>query len=330
MTKSDFKQKIYLLVTFAVLFCFIYFLVSYYMVVDSGNKITTIVIKPGDSFNRVAAKLLEEKVIESRFVIKVMARLKGIDKKLIPGRYDFVGENSVKSVLERLRDGDFLRIKLTIPEGNTIWETAAVVAEKLELDSAVFHNLNSDTTFLDELDLPYLEGYFYPETYFLPWGMSEKDVAREMVTMFHTQTDTIWSSTAPNNLDKHEVVIMASIIEAETGLVDERRMVSSVYHNRLTRKMKLDADPTVIYGLGGLDRPLYRKDLRQDTPYNTYTRKGLPPTPINSPGLAAIRAAIHPEESDYLFFVADNTGRHYFSRTNAEHNRAIRRIRSGN
>ena len=125
-------------------------------------------------------------------------------------------------------------------------------------------------------------------------------------------------------------IVMASIIEAETGLVDERQMVSSVYHNRLTRNMKLDADPTVIYGLGGLERQLYRKDLKKDTPYNTYMKKGLPPTPINSPGLAAIRAAIHPEESDYLFFVADNTGRHYFSRTNAEHNRAIRRIRSGN
>lgn len=295
--------------------------------VDLGDKKVTIVIEPGDSLNKVINELLEKKVVYSKLMLKYPARIKGIDKKLVPGRYDFVGLNSCRSVLTRLETGDFLRIKLTIPEGSTIWETSALIAGTLELDSATIHNLNNDSLFLSELNLPGLEGYLHPETYYIPWGTTEKEVVKILVEMFHKQTDPAWSSYN-DRLSPYEIVILASIIEAETGAVDERRMVSSVYHNRLKRDMKLDADPTVIYGLGGLKRPLYRKDLRKDTPYNTYIHKGLPPTPINSPGLASIKAAIAPEESPYLFFVAGNDGKHIFSKTNAEHNRAIQKIKA--
>jgi len=128
-------------------------------------------------------------------------------------------------------------------------------------------------------------------------------------------------------LNRAEALVLASIVEAEALLDEEKPRIASVYHNRLRRNMRLDADPTVIYGLGGLDRPLWRKDLRKDTPYNTYRRKGLPPTPINSPGVAAIRAVLSPETTDVLYFVADGTGGHRFSRTNAEHNRARQEIK---
>jgi len=148
-----------------------------------------------------------------------------------------------------------------------------------------------------------------------------------MVDMFKQMTDTVSFVSDRTDLDKYDIIKLASIIEAETGLIDERRLVSSVYHNRMRRKMKLDADPTVIYGLGGLDRPLYSKDLKRDTPYNTYLHRGLPPTPINSPGLASILAALNPEESEYYYFVAADSGRHLFSRTNAEHNRAKERVK---
>ena len=295
---------------------------------DLGDRNVTIVIKPGDSFNFVLSKLLENKVVESKFMMKIMAKISGTDKKLVPGRYDFNGKNSAKSVLERLENGDFLRLKVTIPEGNTIWETASLLAGKLKLDSAKIHQLNFDTLFLKKYNLPYLEGYLYPETYYFPWGCSEREVVETLIEMFFKETSGIWQEQVPNNLNRDEIVIMASIIEAETGLVDERRLVSSVYHNRLTKRMKLDADPTVIYGLGGLNRPLWKKDLKKDTAYNTYLRRGLPPTPINSPGAASIKAAMDPEVSDYFYFVADTDGRHYFSKTNTEHNRAIQRIRS--
>jgi UPF0755 protein len=121
--------------------------------------------------------------------------------------------------------------------------------------------------------------------------------------------------------------VLASIVEAEARLTEEMPIIASVYHNRLRKGWRLDADPTVIYGLGGLDRPLYRSDLRQDGPYNTYRRKGLPPTPINSPGLAAIKAVLKPYDTDFMFFVADGSGGHRFSETNDEHNRARYEIR---
>ncbi len=296
--------------------------------IDLSDETVTLIIKSGSSFSDISSTLLKNNVISSRIMFKYPAQFKGIDKKLTPGRYDFSGKNSCRSVLARLEKGDFLRIKVTIPEGNMIWETASLLSKKMELDSAVIRNLADDKNFVQSLSVPSLEGYLFPETYYFPWGINEKTVVKELVAMFKSQTKDIWIENLPNNLSRDEIVIMASIIESETGVGGERRLVSSVYHNRLRINMKLDADPTVIYGLGGLTRPLWRKDLRKDTPYNTYINKGLTPTPINSPGLAAIKAAIDPEQTEYFYFVADNKGTHFFSKTNAEHNRAIRRIRS--
>ncbi|MEW5994576.1 MAG: endolytic transglycosylase MltG, partial [Candidatus Zixiibacteriota bacterium] len=219
-------------------------------------------------------------------------------------------------------------VRFTIPEGTPIWEVASIVADSLDLDSAAFVALNQDSAFLEQTGLPCVEGYLFPETYVFPWGVTEIDVAKVMVQQFRDKTDTIWPDSLPLNLSPHDIVTLASIIEVETKLDDERPLVASVYYNRLRRNWRLDADPTVIYGLGGLDRPLYRNDLRKDTPYNTYVYGGLPPTPINSPGLAAIAAAINPVESDFYFFVANDSGGHIFSRTNAEHNRARNRLKA--
>lgn len=300
---------------------------QYYRTVDIGNKIVSVTVKPGDSLNKVCDKLIDEGVIRHKLILKIPARLFSIDKKLIPGRYDFAGKNSIKSVLKRFEEADFLRVKVTIPEGNTIWETAALLAKELQLDSAVIKNLNYDSVFLNSLQIPYLEGYLFPETYFFKFGLDEKTVVEEIIKMFKSQTDSFWMSSYSNDLSKEEIIILSSIIEAETNDNVERRLVSSVYHNRLEVNMKLDADPTVIYGLGGLKRPLYRKDLTKDTPYNTYLKKGLPPTPINSPGIESIKAAINPDSSSYLYFVADDSGGHLFSRTLREHNNAINNIR---
>ncbi|MDF1543954.1 MAG: endolytic transglycosylase MltG [bacterium] len=295
--------------------------------VDLDGSQVSIVVQRGDGFGKVVDQLVFEGVIESRLPIKLVARLTGDDKKLIPGRYDFVGVNSCKSVLKRLAEADFLRLKVTIPEGSTIWKTAQLLNRAMSYDSTEVIRLSRDSSFLQQLELSNLEGYLFPETYFFPWGYPLEDALVEMVRQYRTSTDSIWPKDIIGGLSRSEIVVLASIIEAETGLGSEREMVSSVYHNRLRKKMKLDADPTVIYGLGGLDRPLWTKDLKIETPYNTYLNKGLPPTPINSPGLKAIKAALYPAESEFLYFVADNSGGHRFSKTNAEHNRAIREIR---
>ncbi|MFQ5499215.1 MAG: endolytic transglycosylase MltG, partial [Candidatus Zixiibacteriota bacterium] len=199
---------------------------------------------------------------------------------------------------------------------------------RLEFDTMAVMELAGDSQFVRNLSIPCLEGYLFPETYFFPWGTDAKAAISETVRQFFSETESVWPDSIVLGLSRDEVIVLASIIEAETALDRERQLVASVYVNRLRRNMKLDADPTVVYGLGELDRPLNRRDLRQDTPYNTYLHRGLPPSAINSPGLASIRAALNPAETDYYYFVADQSGGHKFSRTNAEHNRARRRIKS--
>ncbi len=301
---------------------------SYTRTVDLGERTVSIVIKSGDSFGSVVDSIVKRGIVSSKIMLTYPARVYGIDRRLTPGRYDFTGRNSCGSVLRKLRDADFVRIKVTVPEGSTIWKVASILAARLEVDSGQVVNLNHDTVLLAHLGLPCLEGYLFPETYFFPWGFGIEEVVGEMVAMFHAKTESVWPDSLPHGLSLDEIVTVASIVEAETSRKGEHHLVASVYINRLRKGMKLDADPMVIYGLGGLDRPLNRRDLKKDTPYNTYLNKGLPPTPINSPGLKSIRAALDPEVTDYLYFVADDSGGHQFSRTNAEHNRAIRRIQN--
>jgi len=305
-----------------------YAVISYYHQIDLGPKTVTIIIKPGDNFHTTVDKLINNRVVNSKTMLLIAGRFLGIDKKLTPGRYEFKGKNSCYSVLRKLAAADFVKIKITIPEGSTIWKVASIIAHKLELDSAAFVALNHNSSFLQKYKISSLEGYLFPETYFFPWGTSDTNIINDMIKMYHNKTDSLWPDTIIDNLSRYDILKLASIIEAETGLDNERPLVSSVYHNRLKKYMRLDADPTVIYGLGGLKRPLFRKDLKRNTPFNTYLHYGLPPTPINSPGLASIRAALYPETTSYLYFVANENGRHFFSRTNAEHNRMKRKIRT--
>jgi UPF0755 protein len=325
---SGCKQNTLIVLTVLLVLAVVYAFYQYNRTVDLGDRVVSIIIRPGDTFASVVEKLISEGVVYSRVMLSYPARIMGVDKKLTPGRYDFTGRNSCHSVLDKLSRADFLKVKVTLPEGAPIWKVASIIAGRLDLDSAAVAEANQDSAFLRSLNLPCLEGYLFPETYVFPWGISETEVVEELVGQFRAKTDSIWPDSIEHGLSRHEIVVLASIIEAETRLAHERGLVASVYINRLCRNMKLDADPTVIYGLGGLDRPLYLKDLKKDTPYNTYLRKGLPPTPINSPGLAAIEAALHPQETDYLYFVADETGGHHFSRTNAEHNRTRREIKA--
>lgn len=297
--------------------------------VDLGSRAATVVVQTGDRFSSVADQLVREKVVESKWLLTYPARFLRIDRKLLPGTYVFTGKNSAKSVLDKLERGDVLLMELTIPEGSPIWRVGSILQMQLALDSSALRQLNTDRAFLDSLDLPCLEGYIFPETYLFAQGVSLRTVVREMVRMFHQKTDSLWENPISTGLDSRQTMILASIVEAETPLDAERTRVASVYLNRLRLEMPLDADPTVIYGMGGLERPLLRADLDKITPYNTYRVQGLPPTPINSPGLESIRAAIRPDSTEHLFFVADGTGSgaHIFSRSNDEHNAARKRAK---
>jgi len=295
---------------------------------DIGSERHSVMIKDNDTFPAILKNLNDAGVLHGDYIFKLMVVFSGVDKKLSPGRYDFVGQISLYDVLRKLKNRDIATLMVTIPEGLTIYKTAGLIADKLDIDSSVFAALAVDTTFTqDKYNINGLEGYLFPETYRLWYGINADQIIDIMLSEYNHKTDGLFSQLPDYINSKKSLLALASIIEAEARLDDEKPIISSVYHNRLKRKMRLQADPTVIYALGGLDRPLYYKDLEYDSPYNTYKYAGLPPGPINSPGLASIKAAINPAETNYLYFVADGTGRHIFSHTLTEHNRAKRKVK---
>ncbi len=299
--------------------------------VEIANQSVSVTITKDMSFASLTDSLTQLGVIENPAFFKACARIRGIDKRLWVGRYDFSGNVSVRSVLNTLGSGAVAMLSVTIPEGLRVEQTAGILANKLDLDSAAIVAQAFDTSFCeDRYSLPNLEGYLFPETYRFPVGVSLLEVLDKMVADAKQaiESELKGAELSEDGLNHSEIVTLASVIEAEARKVEEHGLISGVYHNRLRKGMLMQADPTVRYGLRVFTRKLYFKDLDKDTPYNTYMYKGLPPGPINSPGLSAIRAAIRPLESSYFYFVADGSGGHVFSETLKEHNKANRRIKS--
>ncbi len=295
----------------------------------SGQPVSVTVTKDM-SFGQLTDSLAQLGVVETPSFFKVCARIRGIDKRLWVGRYDFSGEVSVQSVLNSLGSGAVAMISVTIPEGLRVEQTAGILAHTFGFDSAKLVTRAFDTSFCKEqYAVPNLEGYLFPETYRFPVGASFNEVLDKMVADAKdaVRSELNRAELIDDRLSSSEVITLASIIEAEARIAEEQKQISGVYHNRLRKNMLMQADPTVRYGLRVFSRKLYFKDLDKNTPYNTYMHKGLPPGPINSPGLSAIRAAIFPLESSYLYFVADGSGGHVFSETLKEHNRANRKIK---
>lgn len=294
-----------------------------------GDELHSVMIDDENSFAEAISSLTEQGVVRSPYLFRQLVVRTGVDLQVTPGRYDFFGEMSLWSVYRKFRNRDIATLMVTIPEGLPAWKIASIFQRELQIDSAEFMQVVFDTNYCrNRYDLESLEGYLFPETYKFWYGIDAKEAIDILIRHFHAQTDDLFAVKAPNDLDRHEIMVLASIIEAEAMMVSEMPTISSVYNNRLKKQMMLQADPTVIYGLGGLDRPLNRRDIRLlDSPYNTYKKYGLPPGPINSPGLDAIKAALHPDGSPYLYFVADGKGGHVFSNSLLEHNRAKNRIK---
>jgi len=295
---------------------------------DIGVQVKNIMVAENDNFPIVLKKLVDNGLVEDKQLFKLLAVAGGIDKSIIPGRYDFSGRVSLYGIYRKFKRQEIATLLITIPEGLTVNKIAGLFQKNLDLDSAAFVNLAFDTSYTRaHYGLDDLEGYLFPETYRFQYGVKIEQVFDIMLDEFNRRTKPVFDASPENSLSKEQTIILASIIEAEARFDDEKSTIASVYHNRLDDKMRLQADPTVIYALGGLDRPLYYKDLEYDSPYNTYRYHGLPPGPINSPGLASIVAALIPDTSEYYYFVADGSGRHIFSRTLREHNRAKNQIK---
>ncbi len=275
-------------------------------------------IPKGASVRTIARLLAERGIIASPLLFRVAARLRGDAARLRHGYYRFAEPASMLEVLDRLVRGDVMRFSVTVPEGLRTEEVLALLAERTGVP------LSRWRAAMRELAGQEIEGRLLPETYDYTLPLSPKALLERMMKAQRA----VLESLSPDRRQWRRLVIIASIIEKETGIDRERPLVSAVIHNRLKKRMRLQMDPTVIYGIlrteGGFSGNLRRRDLRTDTPWNTYTRYGLPPTPICNPGRASLEAAAHPADVDYLYFVADGTGGHVFASTRAEHERNVR------
>jgi UPF0755 protein len=285
-------------------------------------------IPPGTALARVAAHLAERELIEHPRLLAWYARYTGDATRVHAGEYLLQPGLTPIGLLDRLVRGDVYLHQFTIVEG---WRFAELLNLLRAHPALVVTGIEADAI-MAALGKPQLhpEGQFLPETYRFPRGTTDLELLRQAHGALERTLERVWSHQVDAGplRDPYDALILASIIEKETGLASERRTIAGVFHRRLRLGMRLQTDPTVIYGLGDdFDGRLRSADLTRDTPYNTYTRAGLPPTPIALPGRAAIEAAVDPEDGDALYFVATGLpdGSHYFSATLEEHNRAVQR-----
>jgi UPF0755 protein len=285
-------------------------------------------VAAGEPFRTTARKLQVAGLVPSAAALTLWARWKGIDRQIQHGAYQFTEALSPLALLEKMRTGEAMVVRVTLAEGGTARDLAALLERSDLGDAGRYLALTRDSTFTRSLGISAdgLEGYLFPDTYFFsPLDRPEKILA-SFVNRFHRAfTADMAAEAERQGWTTHQVVTLASVVEKETGRDAERRLVSAVFHNRLRLGMPLQADPTVIYGIEDFDGDLTRKDLETPTPYNTYTEAGLPPGPIANPGSSALLAALHPADVPYLYFVAREDGSHEFNTTLADHNRAVNR-----
>ncbi len=292
------------------------------------EKGVTFTVHRGETLSGLSERLAREGWLEKPFYLKLLGRETGLASRLRAGEYFLQPPLTPRELLALLASGKVRQYPFTIIEGTTWRELRA----RLESADFLEHRISdmTDDAVLSALEIPWpsLEGAFLPDTWFVPRGETDLALLARAWRALRKVLDEEWAARAPDLPLKtpYEALILASIIEKETAVPEERPMIAGVFIRRLQRGMRLQTDPTVIYGLGeAFDGNLRRRDLKRDTPWNTYTRKGLPPTPIAMAGRAAIHAALHPAPGDALYFVATGDGRHVFSRTLEEHNRAVRR-----
>jgi UPF0755 protein len=276
---------------------------------------TEVWLKRGSGLNAIASQLEREGVISDPLIFRLGAKWKGADRALKAGEYAIPAGASMQAVLDQLKDGETIQRKVTIAEGLTSFEAIA--------------RLNAADKLTGEItDIP-PEGSLAPETYFYQRDEPREAVLARMTAAQAATLDELWDKRVPNLplKTKEEALILASIVEKETGVSSERARVAAVFINRLNKGMRLQTDPTVIYGItlgkSVLGRGLRRSELKASTPYNTYVINGLPPTPIANPGRAAIEATLNPATTKELYFVADGTGGHAFAKTLKQHNRNV-------
>ncbi len=286
----------------------------------------TITLLPGQGLKTIAGRLEKEEIISNRLYFSLFAKLKKAGKKLQAGEYLLSASKSPEEILDILVKGRVKLYRITLPEGLTIREVGALVEKENFCSREQFTALCRHPLLMAKLGIsaPSLEGYLFPDTYFFPKQTACEDIIAAMTGRFNTVfTENRKQRALELGFSVHEILTLASIIEKETGEASERPLISSVFHNRLKKNMRLESDPTVIYGLENFDGNIRKIHLQTHTPYNTYQITGLPPGPIANPGALSLEAALYPATTPYLFFVSKNDSTHYFSESFEEHKKAV-------
>jgi UPF0755 protein len=289
-------------------------------------------VKPGTSVRAIARELRDNNVIVAAEPFIWLMRIARKDGSIKAGSYEFESGLRPLAVLDALTAGDDSQVALTIVEGWTFGQMRAALAGEAQLKHTVDAGALSELLRRAGIAESNPEGLFFPDTYHFAPGSADISVYRRAYRAMQARLHTVWEARDAElpYASPYEALIMASIIEKETGRKSDRRQIASVFVNRLRLGMKLQADPTVIYGMGAeFDGNLRKRDLEADTPYNTYVHTGLPPTPISLPGQASLDAATHPDPTRYLYFVARGDGASHFSTTLDEHNRAVNKYQRG-
>lgn len=289
----------------------------------------TFSVTRGSSLARVANELERARLIRDARALRWLARYRGVAGKLHVGEYELKPSATPQQILDIITSGAVKTYEVVLPEGIRASEIAQRIEDAGLGRAEAFMGVVENPAFVESLGFEgdTLEGYLYPETYRLPRNLPPEEIARFLVRQFENVWTRIEPLVAEQEMTRREIVTLASIVEKETAAPEERPLIAAVFLNRMRQGMRLETDPTVIYGIPNFDGNLRRKHLEDpDNPYNTYQIKGLPPGPIASPGEDALRAILTPADSDYLYFVSRNDGTHKFSITYREHVNAVNRF----
>ncbi len=323
-SRSSFLQRIAIVVSLVILsgLLLIIYLVT---PISFEEKWREVEIPEGSSYTGGVNILLDNSILNNKLFFSLLGRITNADRLLKPGYYYLSASMSPLQIFENLIQGRTIQYSITIPEGSELKDIREKFLKANLIDNESWQLVYDDNLLSSlEIDAPSLEGYIYPDTYTFSKGTDPRIILKVMVQRLREVfNESLLARAAELGMTENEVVTLASIIEKEAVYDSERELISAVYHNRLKKNMRLQADPTVLYGIKNRWKRIRYKDLKRDTPYNTYKIKGLPPGPIASPGIKSIIAALYPSDADYLFFVAKNNGKHYFSETDAEHTKAV-------
>ncbi len=289
-------------------------------------------VHPGAGLKAVARQLAADGVLPEAETFWILGRMTGKARSIQAGTYRLDHPMTPPEIMDKLARGDVLFAEMLFVEGTTLRQWLAQLAAEPVVKHTAAGKTEADLRFALASGAEPLEGWFFPDTYRFAPGAADLDILKRAHASMKKRVADAWETRDASVPLKtpYEALILASIVEKETGQAAERPMIASVFANRMKRGMRLQTDPTVIYGMGDrYDGNIRKRDLATDTPWNTYTRDGLPPTPIAMPGAASLRAALHPAQSTYLYFVARGDGTHEFTRSLEEHNRAVAKYQLG-